>query len=69
MARRRVRCTVHYATDGYVGLLSTDSLILSLSPQDQEGFLADIRALVDSRYGGRVARDYLYEIVAARKRV
>ncbi len=66
--RRRIRRTIGYTTDQYVGLLSTDSLILTLPAPAQDGFLTDIRTLIDSRYEGRVSRDYLYELVAARKR-
>lgn len=51
-----------------MGLLSTDSLILTLPAPAQDGFLTDIRTLIDSRYEGHVSRDYLYELVAARKR-
>ena len=66
--RRRIRRTICYTTDQYVGLLSTDSLILTLPAPAQDGFLTDIRTLIDSRYEGHVSRDYLYELVAARKR-
>lgn len=66
--RRRIRRTMRYTTEEYAGLLSTDSLVLTLTPKAREEFLAAIRSLVDSRYDGQVSRDYLYEIVAARKR-
>lgn len=65
--RLRILKTVHFTTDEYVGLLHTDSLVLTLSPPKREGFLADIATLIDSRYGGKIARDYLYEMVVAQK--
>ncbi len=64
--RRRIRRTIRYTSDEYAGLLSTDSLVLTLDPQARTQFLAEIRSLADPRYGGWVSRDYLYEIVAAR---
>ena len=65
--RLRILKTRHFTTDEYVGLLHTDSLVLTLSPPALEGFLADIAALIESRYDGKIVRHYLYEIVVAQK--
>lgn len=65
--RLRILKTRHFTTDQYVGLLHTDSLVLTLSLVEREGFLADLATLIDVRYGGKIARDYLYEIVVAEK--
>jgi SAM-dependent methyltransferase len=63
--RLRISRTVSYTRDAYVGLLRTDSLILSLSTSAREGFLADMTELIETGYGGIVVRDMLYEVVIA----
>lgn len=67
VTRHRIQETQVFTTETYVGLLRTDSLILTLAPSAREGFLADMADLIDTWYGGRVMRTYLYEIVLARK--
>jgi hypothetical protein len=49
----------------YVGWLKTDSLVLSLDPQSRQGFRQDIEALIDTKYDGRVSRNFVYEVIAA----
>lgn len=66
--RLRMRKTRRFSRDEYVGLLRTDSLILTLAPANREGFLTDIADLIDSHYGGGVCRTFVYEIVAATRR-
>jgi hypothetical protein len=56
---------VSYTRDAYVGLLRTDSLIWSLNASARDGFLADMTELIETRYGGLVVRDILYEVVIA----
>ena len=68
VTRRRIACTRRLTTAEYVGLLQTDSLVLTLSEPDRQGFLADMRALIDSKYGGAVQRGFVYEVVTAMKR-
>ena len=46
-----------------MGWLKTDSLVLSLDPQSRRGFLNDIAALIDRKYDGRVARNFVYEVI------
>lgn len=65
--RHYIPLTLEFTRDEYVGLLRTDSLILTLTEQSREGFLADIAALIDSHYAGVIARDFMYEIVVGRK--
>jgi hypothetical protein len=43
-----------------------DPLILSLDDQARAGFLNDIAALIDGKYGGSVARNFVYEGITAR---
>ncbi|MHB8344487.1 MAG: hypothetical protein ACYDED_09565 [Ferrimicrobium sp.] len=49
-----------YTTSSYIGMLKTDSLILSLEPRRREGFLDDIAHLIDSKYHGEVMRNFVY---------
>lgn len=67
VARHRFEVAQRFTTASYVGLLQTDSLILGLAPEARQGFLDDIAQLVASRYGGEVWRNFVYEVVAARK--
>lgn len=66
--RYRIRKTRSFTTDQYVGLLQTDSLILTLSEPCRDGFLNDMRTLIDAHYAGVVSRTFIYEIVAGTKR-
>ncbi|HUP72150.1 MAG TPA: class I SAM-dependent methyltransferase [Acidimicrobiales bacterium] len=52
----------------YVGWLNTDSLILGLDDFARAGFLKDIEALVESKYHGAVSRNWVYEVVSARRK-
>lgn len=67
VTRRRIRKTQRFTTDEYVGLLRTDSLVLTLSEPHREGFLNDMRRLIDSHHAGMISRTFVYEIVAAKK--
>ena len=55
--RHRHEIPERHTTMSYVGWLRTDSLILSLDDQARTGFLNDIAALIDGKYGGSVARN------------
>jgi hypothetical protein len=57
------------SAEAYVGLLHTDSLVLSLDASAREGFLHDMGLLIDSHYDGHVSRNFVYEVIAARKRL
>jgi SAM-dependent methyltransferase len=56
-----------HSTAAYIGWLNTDSLILGLNEQARRGFLQDIERLIDSDYHGVVARNYVYEVIAAER--
>jgi len=63
--RHRFEIPRRHTTDSYVGWLKTDSLVSSLDPPSRRGFLNDIEALIDSKYDGAVARNFVYEVIAA----
>jgi SAM-dependent methyltransferase len=65
--RHRFEAPLRFTSTSYVGNLETDSLVLGLAEDARRGFLADIAHLIDSRYGGEVSRNYLYEVVVAKK--
>ena len=65
--RHRLEIPRAFTTATYVGWLRTDSLVLGLGPEEREGFLHDIATLIDSRYHGRVSRNFVYEVIAARR--
>ncbi|WP_375423547.1 class I SAM-dependent methyltransferase [uncultured Friedmanniella sp.] len=55
-----------YSAEEYVALLSTYSPTLALSPTARAGLLSGVRHLIASRFEGRVAKRYLFELVLAR---
>lgn len=55
-----------YDTEAYVDLLLTYSNHIALPARDQ--LIADIRHLIDTRYGGRVTKRYLTQLAVARLR-
>ncbi|WP_394613402.1 class I SAM-dependent methyltransferase [Lentzea sp. JNUCC 0626] len=55
-----------YDTEAYADLLLTYSNHIALPARDQ--LIADIRALIDTRHGGRVVKRYLTQLAAARRR-
>jgi SAM-dependent methyltransferase len=63
--RHRFEIPRRHTTDSYVGWLKTDSLVSSLDPPSRRGFLNDMEALIDSKYDGAVARNFVYEVIAA----
>lgn len=65
--RRRFEIPRQYTTETYVGWLKTDSLVNSLGTHARQGFLGDIGMLVDTRYHGAVARNFVYEVVSAER--
>jgi SAM-dependent methyltransferase len=65
--RHRLLVPRTQATTSYVGLLKTDSLVLTLDPAPRQGFLDDITNLIESKYGGEVSRNFVYEVVAAER--
>lgn len=65
--RHRLEIPRSHSTASYVGLLKTDSLVLTLEPAARNGFLADIGHLIESKYNGEVTRNFVYEVIAARR--
>jgi SAM-dependent methyltransferase len=65
--RHRYEIPRSYSTAAYIGMLRTDSLINSLSDASRRGFLEDIERLIESNYSGKVARNYVYEVITAQR--
>jgi SAM-dependent methyltransferase len=65
------RCTFEIprslSTASYVGWLTTDSLVNTLDEPDRSAFLHDIERLIESKYNGRVSRNFVYEVIVARR--
>jgi SAM-dependent methyltransferase len=65
--RTRFEGTIHHTTTSYVGWLGTDSLVNGLAEEQRRGFLQDIERLIESRYSGVVSRNFVYEVIAAKR--
>lgn len=65
--RHRFEVPSTRSTASYVGLLKTDSLVLTLDPGPRQGFLDDIAHLIESKYHGEVSRNFVYEVITARR--
>jgi SAM-dependent methyltransferase len=63
--RHRFEIPRQHTTESYVGWLQTDSLISELGEAPRQRFLHDIARLIDTRYDGSVARNFVYEIISA----
>lgn len=66
--RHRFDAAVLFTSKSLVGMLQTDSLIRGLDETSRRCFLSDMGHLRDSGYGGEVSKNYLYEVVTARRR-
>jgi SAM-dependent methyltransferase len=66
VVRGRFEIPRQHTTESYVGWLRTDSLIRSLDDDARSGFLQDIGALIDAKYDGSVARNFVYEVITAK---
>jgi SAM-dependent methyltransferase len=62
----RYEWELSYDTEAYADLLLTYSNHIALPARDR--LIADIRQLVDTRYGGRVTKRYLTQLAVARVR-
>lgn len=58
----RYEWTIEYGTADYLDLLRTYSTTLAMSGPTAAGLLRCVGALIDGRYGGRVAKRYLAEL-------
>ncbi len=65
--RRRFEIARRYSTASYIGWLETDSLVNTLAAESRRDFLDAIQQLIESKYGGEVDRNYVYEVIAARR--
>jgi len=65
--RRRFEIPRTLSSASFVGWLRTDSLVATAEPGDRTGFLRDIGDLIDSKYGGEAARNWVYEVLIARR--
>jgi SAM-dependent methyltransferase len=64
--RRNFEIPMTLSTEGYVGWLKTDSLILSLDASARSEFLRGMQQLIDAEYHGEVARNWLYEVISVK---
>jgi SAM-dependent methyltransferase len=65
--RRRYEVPRRHSTAAYTGWLKTDSLVNSLGDESRCGFLDDMERLIDAKYDGEVIRNYVYDIITARR--
>jgi SAM-dependent methyltransferase len=65
--RHRFEASRELETASYIGWLNTDSLVTSLDDTSRRGFLQDIEQLIDSKYHGAAARNFVYEVLVAQK--
>jgi SAM-dependent methyltransferase len=65
--RRRFEIARRYSTASYIGWLETDSLVNTLDAESRRDFLNAIQQLIESKYGGAVDRNYVYEVIAAQR--
>jgi SAM-dependent methyltransferase len=63
--RHRLAALRQYTGESFTGLLRTDSLINSLDGPARGGFLSDMRELIDGKFGGEIARLFIYEVIVA----
>ena len=58
---------ISYSGAEYAGLLGTYSPTLALPPEKRQQFLAAIKDLINSQFGGRAARNFAMTLTIARK--
>jgi protein-L-isoaspartate O-methyltransferase len=64
---RRYQRDLDYTAESYIDTQMTYSNILALEPADRDGLLGCLASLIDSRYGGRIAKRYMFELRVARR--
>src|SRR4029079_17109461 len=65
--RQRFEAARNLSTASYLGWWSTDSLVLSLDDESRRGFLQDMELLIESKYHGSAARNFVYEVIVAQR--
>lgn len=64
---RRYERDVDYTSAEFTDVLRTYSNVIAMTPQDRAGLVGCLGQLIDSRYGGRVTKHYLFELRVARR--
>ncbi len=64
---RRFELDLEYTADAFVDTLRTYSNIASMAPTARDGLLSCLAGLIESRYGGRITKRYLFELRVARR--
>jgi SAM-dependent methyltransferase len=67
VGRYRFEIPMRYTAASYVGWLRTDSLVNSVDDESRVGFLGDMERLITLQYNGAVERNFLYEVIVARR--
>ncbi|MDQ0935323.1 hypothetical protein QFZ49_005295 [Streptomyces turgidiscabies] len=64
--RRHAR-DIAYSVDEYIDVLLTYSGHRALDAPSRHGLLACVRDLIETRYGGRITKHYLHELITAKR--
>lgn len=64
---RRYERDMDYTAESYIDMQMTYSNILMMEPADRDGLLGCLAGLIDSRYGGRITKRYLFQLRVARR--
>jgi SAM-dependent methyltransferase len=65
VAVRRHARDIAYSVDEYIDVLLTYSNHRALDAPSRQGLLTCIRDLIETRYGGRITKRYLHELIMA----
>jgi SAM-dependent methyltransferase len=65
---RRYEWEVSYTTAAYLEVLSTYSGHIALAPEARRGLFDCVTGLIDGRYGGRISKRYLTQLLVAHSR-
>jgi hypothetical protein len=68
VTRASFEIPMRHTSASYVGWLRTDSLVNTFDDVARQGCLGDIATLIDMSYDGAVDRNFVYEVIAARRR-
>jgi SAM-dependent methyltransferase len=64
---RRYERDLDYTAGAYADTQLTYSSILAMEPADRDGLLGCLAGLIESRYGGKITKRYLFELRVARR--
>ena len=68
VAVRQYPVVIPYTTETYLDVIQTYSGHIDLSEENAEGLYACIRELLESKYGGRLEKQYLFYLQVYRRR-